>query len=68
MASAYGNGNGNNGIGIALSASLNVKKDSNNSKDDKKLIYDHTEFNKAVEVVIKILDRFDHYDRMFARE
>lgn len=33
-------------------------------KEDK-LLYDHTYFNETIEVLIKILDRFDRFDRIF---
>ena len=46
---------------IALSASSRIK-------EDKPLLYDHKQFNEAIEVVIKMLDRLDHYDRKFAVE
>lgn len=33
----------------------------------KELLYgDHTEFNEAIEVIIKVLDKFDRFDRVFA--
>jgi hypothetical protein len=33
---------------------------------DKKLTYgDHAKFNEAIETVIKMLDRLDHFDRIF---
>lgn len=34
---------------------------------DKKLLYDHTEFNEAIEILIKMLDRLDRFDGIFAQ-
>ncbi len=30
-----------------------------------KSLYDHTKFNEAIEILIKMLDRLDHFDRIF---
>lgn len=46
---------------IALSA-------SKRNEEKKPLLYEHTEFNKAIEVVIKMLDRLDSVDRVFAQD
>jgi hypothetical protein len=35
--------------------------------DKNDLLYDHTKFNDAIEILIKMLDRRDHFDRIFAR-
>jgi hypothetical protein len=48
---------------VTLSASRTVRAEVN-----KPLHYDHKQFNEAIEVVIKMLDRLDHYDRIFAVE
>ena len=45
---------------VTLSASVSTDK-----KDKEKLLYDHTAFNEATEVVIKMLDRLDRFDRIF---
>lgn len=40
-------------------------------KNNKSLLYnaeDHAKFNEAIEVVIKMLDRLDRFDRVFAQE
>ena len=47
---------------IALSASVSK------NKDKKELLYDHTAFNEAIEIVIKMLDRYERIDRVFAQE
>ena len=31
-----------------------------------KLLYDHTKFNEAIEILIKMLDKLDRFDRIFA--
>lgn len=36
--------------------------------DKNRLLYDHTKFNEAIEVVIKMLDRLDRFDRVFAQD
>lgn len=48
---------------IALSAGTTARVNN-----DHKVEYDHTKFNEEIEVVIKMLDRLDHYDRIFAIE
>ncbi|MGC1132916.1 MAG: hypothetical protein WA941_08835 [Nitrososphaeraceae archaeon] len=35
--------------------------------DKNKLLYDHTEFNEAIEILIKMLDRLDRFDGIFAQ-
>ena len=30
-----------------------------------KSLYDHTKFNEAIELLIKMLDRLDRFDRIF---
>jgi hypothetical protein len=50
---------------IARSTSTTVRK---HKQQDKKLLYDHTQFNEAIEIVIKLLDRYDRIDRAFAQE
>lgn len=35
------------------------------SKTDRKLLYDHTKFNEAIEIIIKMLDKLDRFDRIF---
>lgn len=37
-------------------------------KNKDKLLYDHTQFNEAIEILIKMLDRLDRFDRIFAEE
>ena len=36
--------------------------------DKNKLLYDHTKFNESIEVLIKMVNRLDHFDRVFAQE
>lgn len=33
---------------------------------NKSLYGDHTKFNKSIEILIKIIDRLDRFDRIFA--
>jgi hypothetical protein len=32
------------------------------------LLYDHTKFNEAIEVLIKMVDKLDRFDRVFAQQ
>lgn len=41
---------------------------SRRSSDEKLLYGDHSEFNEAIEILIKIIDRLDRFDRVFAQE
>lgn len=34
---------------------------------NKSLYGDHTKFNEAIEILIKVIDRLDRFDRIFAQ-
>jgi hypothetical protein len=46
----------------------NIARYEVQDKEDKPLLCHQKSFNDAIEVVIKMLDRLDHYDRVFAQE
>lgn len=54
----------------ASSSSIKIKEGDNKQQkqQERRLLYDHTQFNEAIEVVIKMLDDLDHYDRLFVED
>jgi hypothetical protein len=34
----------------------------------RELLYDHTKSNEAIEIIMKMLDRLDRFDRMFIQQ
>jgi hypothetical protein len=50
---------------IVRSANLSAER---NDKEDKPVLCNQKSFNEAIEVAIKLIDRLDRFDRIFAQE